>query len=829
MRYLITTCFLIIISSLVACGGSSSGGGGGGGSVPDCGELSLAAVTNFEASDGTYTSKVALSWDKGFLWEVADNDGAAGAYASSIVETDGTFHVAYKTLTGVGGKLMHAWKTATGCWNTETVDESIDNIGAYTDMDIDSNGTLHISYYDETNGSIRHAYGTSGSWSYESAATGVSTSLSSTGIAVSTAGIVHITFKGNSGLIHAYKNSSSSAWQTETVVASMGQAAKIDTAGTTVYIAYHTSSAGGVDVISKEEGGSTWTAETIDSNQVGLFLDFHIQGTTWETYFMISYFDSENDRLKMAWKSSVGTWSVEVVDDDGTVGWYTSIDSSGYPAPIEMHISYYDLTNGALKHAWKETTASSWNTEMLDSTGSTGQWTAIAYDDTNVLVHIAYYDQSTTALKHAFDNNGVSYEVGRRDTIGSGAWTTLTTTTDTSYDDTSVTAEQVYEYQVVPSANSYSGDAATDTGYAAGSETVDDTTSDVGKWNSIAVSSDGTVHISYYDDDNNYLKHAWKTATSTTWSTETVDDTGNTGRWGTSIGIDSDGTLHISYHDASAGVMDLRHAYGVAAGAGWTWTTEDVETDSQVGLYSHLTIDDDDTIHVSYQLASTEDDLKYARGISNGQGGWTWTTQVVDTTGTVGMWTGISHVVGSNPDLHISYYDEGDENLKHALGEWNTQTASYDWTTEVVDGASELVGQYTSIYIDGDGRVHISYYDESNDTLKHAWLENGGTTWNLEVADTASTGGFAGKFTSIVTTDDGNVYISEYTDNSGFYLKLATGIWNTSTTVYDWTSANADDTANVGTYTSMAVGPDGFLNISYYTGDSTLKYTNVSP
>jgi hypothetical protein len=79
----------------------------------------------------------------------------------------------------------------------------------------------------------------------------------------------------------------------------------------------------------------------------------------------------------------------------------------------------------------------------------------------------------------------------------------------------------------------------------------------VGQYSSLALASDGTSKISYYDVTNANLIYAdWK---GNYWLLETVDPTGNVGQY-TSLALDAEDCPHISYYDASE--QDLNYAMG---------------------------------------------------------------------------------------------------------------------------------------------------------------------------------------------------------------------------------------------------------------------------
>ena len=88
-------------------------------------------------------------------------------------------------------------------------------------------------------------------------------------------------------------------------------------------------------------------------------------------------------------------WSIEIVDNEGDVGAYTSlaIDSNDNP-----HVSYYDNSNSALKYAYWA--GSRWLITTIDSVGDVGSYTSLALDGGDGS-HISYHDGNNFDLRYA--------------------------------------------------------------------------------------------------------------------------------------------------------------------------------------------------------------------------------------------------------------------------------------------------------------------------------------------------------------------------------------------------------------------------------------------
>ncbi|MGB0787568.1 MAG: putative Ig domain-containing protein, partial [Candidatus Poseidoniaceae archaeon] len=357
------------------------------------------------------------------------------------------------------------------------------------------------------------------------------------------------------------------------------------------------------------------------------------------------------------------------IDSSGNVGATSSIafDSNGF-----KHVSYYDSTNVDLKYATDMT--GSWVITSIDTTGSVGAWSSIAIDSNDV-VHISYLDSTNGDLKYT--------------TCSSGC------TTASNWDVVSV-----------------------------------DTTVIVGYYSSISIDSNDGVHISYYDFTNEDLKYATCSSSCTSasnWNKVSVDTTGDVGYY-TSIAIDSNDGVHISYFDNTNG----DHKYTTCSSGCTTasnWDIVSVDTTGWVGLWNSIAIDSNDVVHISYK-DSTNSDLKYATCSSGCTSASSWNDVSVATTGDVGSMTSIA--IDSNDGVHISHYDSTNSDLKYASCSSGCTSAS-NWDDVSVDTTGS-VGYYTSIAIDSNDGVHISYFDNTNDDLKYIALDASSNVYGYSIS-----------------------------------------------------------------------------------------------
>jgi PKD repeat protein len=363
------------------------------------------------------------------------------------------------------------------------------------------------------------------------------------------------------------------------------------------------------------------------------------------------------------------------------------------------------------------------------------------------------------------------------------------------------------EWEIAMGLNPYLNDAAFDNDgdgsnnlqeYQAGTHPmakialVDNSSADMGIYNSIDVDTNNNAHISYYDSINTSLKYASKV--NGIWTPFVVASTDNVGKF-SSIAVDSNNNVHISYY--KAGTID-NLMYVSKINGSWV-SPVTVESTDDVGQYSSIAVDSNNNVHISYYKA-TSTRLKY---ISKINGSWN-SAEVVDATGSAGTYTSIA--VDSNNNIHISYYDATNTSLKYASkvnGAWSP--------LKTVDSTGN-VGAYSSIAVDSSDNVHISYYDATAANLDLKYVSKVNGVWGVpEVVDST---GDVGKYTSIAVDANNKVHISYY-DVTNANLKYATNVSGS------WVTAIVASSVSAG-YTSIAVDSRNKVHISYY--DGSLRY-----
>ncbi|MEW6601328.1 MAG: hypothetical protein AB1499_10205, partial [Nitrospirota bacterium] len=355
---------------------------------------------------------------------------------------------------------------------------------------------------------------------------------------------------------------------------------------------------------------------------------------------------------------------------------------------------------------------------------------------------------------------------------------------------------------------------------------------------SIAVDSNGKIHISHYTGAYNY-DLAYSTNDSGTWNTLIIDSSGDTGNY-SSIAVDSNNKVHISYHDRTNGY--LKYATNVSGAwditgidytSAYNYDNEYTETDIAVDSNNHA--------HISY-YDQTNSKVKY---VTNAAG--SWAASVIDTG------SAASIALDAGDKVHISYY-----------GNWAVRYATNKtggWVTSAIDSSYNFSVQIGALALDINDTVKAGYFTSDGLTL----ASNVFGSWDYNVVYPGST--YNNPPALAIDSQDHSHFCYRATNNNLIYITDTSGIWNTSTinstddvkyisiaadsnskahvsyfddtgdnlvyasnTSGSWNRTVIDSAGNVGMYNSAAVDNNNKIHISYYDGISyNLKYgTNAS-
>ena len=281
-----------------------------------------------------------------------------------------------------------------------------------------------------------------------------------------------------------------------------------------------------------------------------------------------------------------------------------------------------------------------------------------------------------------------------------------------------------------------------------------------------------------------------------------------------------------------------------------------VDSGTNVGLFTSITIGSDNLPVISYH-DTINDDLKVAK--CNDPACTSSTKTVVDSIGNVGGYTSIA--IGTDGNPVISYYDFTNQDLKFVKC-GNLECSSGNTIRTLLSAGNNGLG--SSIIVDTDGYPVISFYDATNQNLRVAFCHSidcgvspsiasigGSNNYGLyssialgvdgqpiiaypditlgqlltthcannctsSITEILSSGNSDGLYPSITIGEDGIPWISHYESNSDdlritkcFAIDCTTGS----------STKSIDNIGNVGEYSSITLGIDGYPIISYY--DST--------
>jgi hypothetical protein len=285
-----------------------------------------------------------------------------------------------------------------GSWFLETIGTAPGSYGSVlaTSIALDSNGNPHIAYSGscKEGGFLLYAFRSGHEWTVEIPFSpcggweyhgwwGVS-------LALDADANPHITFHDEERLKYVTKLGT---WNLEVVEEPGGRfcSLALDDEGSP-HISYRN---GDVETKYATKLDGSWTYDIVDDDgpigQTSLALDALGRAH-------ISYYSGGTFALKYAVETDKG-WIIQTVDasEEPACCRYVSLALDGQGNP---HVSYFDEINGNLKYAVVGGAIGRWTIETVDSLGTVGEWSSLALDAQGT-PHISYYDRTNGDLKYA--------------------------------------------------------------------------------------------------------------------------------------------------------------------------------------------------------------------------------------------------------------------------------------------------------------------------------------------------------------------------------------------------------------------------------------------
>jgi PKD repeat protein len=297
-------------------------------------------------------------------------------------------------------------------WIVETVDGG-GTVGEYTSLDLDSQQLPHISYYDQSNTTLKYAYYDGTTWHLAAVGSGAGTGLY-TSLALDAADQPSISYLNSTASDLMYAHLSGTVWLFDTVDPNiLGHTSlALDASGLPRISYYRLNN----DLYYAHRDGGLWQTDPVASTgDVGMYNSLAIDSSGRPH---ISYYDATLQELKYA-SYNGSAWVVGTVDSTGNSGQYTSLALDAADRP---HISYYRADSGDLIYAYFNGT--SWVSQTVDYTDDVGQYSSLALDAAG-RPHISYYNATTRVLKYAY-YNGTTWVIQTVDpTNGTGQYSSL--------------------------------------------------------------------------------------------------------------------------------------------------------------------------------------------------------------------------------------------------------------------------------------------------------------------------------------------------------------------------------------------------------------------
>lgn len=338
-----------------------------------------------------------------------DLSNQAGRWNAIGVDSNGHIHVVQ--IKDGNYEIRHSVNDGNG-WNSMKINDCGNTYCWDIHMVIDANDHIHLAYttytsWDETlvymnyDGSIWTDYTVSNSAHF-----------GPIGIAVDSNNNPHISYAvdgadqcGNGLRIASYTGTT---WTYDTVASGSNRGCEssivIDESDN-IYIAYQDRSSSKL-MIATDKSGS-WDSYLVDTgtSPSNLYPGYMTSIALDDSgVFHIAHFDDKNDDLRYSVGTPNSGWNTEILDSSGTTGRDPSI---AVDAANQPHIVFHTWTGQNLKYATIDPTISDWKVSTIANNADVGEGNSI-YIDENGIIHVAFNDDTADILKYTTKSTGVS-------------------------------------------------------------------------------------------------------------------------------------------------------------------------------------------------------------------------------------------------------------------------------------------------------------------------------------------------------------------------------------------------------------------------------------
>ena len=338
-------------------------------------------------------------------------------------------------------------------------------------------------------------------------------------------------------------------------------------------------------------------------------------------------------------------------------------------------------------------------------------------------------------------------------------------------------------------------------------ESTMDYSDQAGRWNAVAVDSNGHIHVVQIKDGSYQIRHSVNDGTG--WNTMGINNCGSTYCWDIHMVIDDNDHIHLAYTTYTQ--WDETLVYMNYDGT--TWTDTLVSSSAHFGPIG-IAVDSNNHPHISYAVDGADQCGNGLRIAS--YSGTAWSHGTVETGGNRGCESAI--VIDESDNIYIAYQDRSASKLKIATDK------SGSWDSYLVDTGTSpsnlYPGYMTSMAMDQQGQFHIAHFDEKEDDLRYS-TGAPNSQWTTTIVESS---GHTGRDPSIALDFSGTPHIA-YNSWAGWDLKYA--VYNSTTS--SWDKSFISTTGDVGKGNSLFIDQNGVMHVAFSDEDNAvLKYATRS-